>query len=147
MFVSGRWTVFTSTCGLTVWWNGHSAIVHVPTSYRNQLHGICGNCNGLDTDDYTTRDGKDVSVLPQSRRDIRITESYIPHAIKMSRRFVLFLSWIAPNNMNTRVFFFHVKTYIVALYARRNGLSSVGPSVRLTAFILIEIGSRVLNIL
>lgn len=69
----------TTVFGLQVSFDGRSkAKVRVPGAYRNQLCGICGNCNGNAGDDLKLQDGTDVSdVRPQSRQHRQIGDSYL----------------------------------------------------------------------
>lgn len=78
IFRTGNWQVLLTKCGLHIWWNGKSsAIVNIPPSYRNQLSGICGNCNGNGKDDFVTKEGKDVSSYPVDVRNKYIGDSYV----------------------------------------------------------------------
>ncbi|GAB1600471.1 uncharacterized protein LOC115228872 isoform X3, partial [Argonauta hians] len=58
------WVTFTSQTGLKVQFDGvHRVLVTLPGFYRNKLTGLCGDCNGKQ-DDFRTKDGTDVSHLP-----------------------------------------------------------------------------------
>ena len=58
---SAGWITVTTKFGLKVQFDGrHRVIVRVPSNYRNNLTGICGDCNGK-KDDYKTKAGVDVS--------------------------------------------------------------------------------------
>ncbi|KAK3100182.1 hypothetical protein FSP39_015875 [Pinctada imbricata] len=77
VYKSGGWIVLSTVCGFTLWWNGRSsATLQAPVSYMKQLSGICGNCNGLDKDDYVTRYGRDVSTYPRDDRSSAVVDSY-----------------------------------------------------------------------
>lgn len=55
----GRSLVFKSNTGLKVVWDGESFVeVSVPSRYRRKLCGLCGNFNGLGTDDMRGKDGR-----------------------------------------------------------------------------------------
>lgn len=61
MFRSGRFVQVTTSCGVTVNFDGvHAVSVTVPGKYRGQLTGLCGDCNGK-RDDMRTSTGRDVS--------------------------------------------------------------------------------------
>lgn len=58
---SAGWVKVTTDFGVRVQFDGrHRVIVRIPSIYRNQLTGICGDCNGK-KDDYKTKTGVDVS--------------------------------------------------------------------------------------
>ncbi|OWF46274.1 Zonadhesin [Mizuhopecten yessoensis] len=78
VYMSGLWLVVWTKCGLVVWWNGSGAVVvRVPSKYHGHLTGVCGNCNGLEHDDLTTSDGKNVASYPAGKRDALIASSYM----------------------------------------------------------------------
>ena len=55
------WIAVTTSFGVEVVFDGHHRIyVKVPGSYRRQLTGLCGDCNGI-KDDLKTKTGIDVS--------------------------------------------------------------------------------------
>ncbi|KAL5005568.1 hypothetical protein ScPMuIL_016726 [Solemya velum] len=55
----GNSIVFKSTTGIKVIWDGDSFVeVSVPSRYRRKLCGLCGNFNGLGTDDMRGKDGR-----------------------------------------------------------------------------------------
>ena len=59
--LSGGWVTLKTKWGLIVRFDGkHRVIVSVPGSYRNNLTGICGDCNRK-KDDFRTKEGIDVS--------------------------------------------------------------------------------------
>ncbi|XP_078313062.1 zonadhesin-like isoform X2 [Crassostrea virginica] len=61
VFRSGRFVQVTTSCGVTVNFDGvHAVSVTVPGKYRGQLTGLCGDCNGK-RDDMRTSTGRDVS--------------------------------------------------------------------------------------
>ncbi|XP_036357280.1 von Willebrand factor-like isoform X3 [Octopus sinensis] len=58
---TGGWVIATTTFGLLVKFDGnHRVIVQVPSYYKGQLTGICGDCNGR-KDDWRTKTGVDVT--------------------------------------------------------------------------------------
>ncbi|XP_072113007.1 IgGFc-binding protein-like [Mobula birostris] len=67
---SGRYVVLTTDFGLHVSYDtDHSVEVKVPSTYFNQVCGMCGNYNGIWQDDYMKPDGsqaKDVNELGNS---------------------------------------------------------------------------------
>lgn len=78
VYMSGQWLVVWSECGLVIWWDGQgSVVVRVPSKYHGQLAGVCGNCNGVEHDDFTTADGRNVAEYPAWKRDSLITNSYV----------------------------------------------------------------------
>ena len=56
-------TAFSSECNIRVQFDGnHLVSVKAERAYYGgKLAGICGNCNGIYSDDLQTKDGKDVS--------------------------------------------------------------------------------------
>ena len=56
-------TAFSSECNIRVQFDdNHLVSVKAERAYyRGKLAGICGNCNGIYSDDLQTKDGKDVS--------------------------------------------------------------------------------------
>lgn len=58
-------TVVHPKCDIRVQFDGnHMVDIKVPEEcFAGNLTGICGNCNGIQSDDYRTKDGKDVSAL------------------------------------------------------------------------------------
>ena len=61
VFKSGRYVQIWTRCGIKVNFDGrHAVSVVVPGRYKNRMEGICGNCNGDITDDFTMKNGTDV---------------------------------------------------------------------------------------
>ncbi|XP_074650327.1 uncharacterized protein LOC141905382 [Tubulanus polymorphus] len=53
--------VESEACGIRVSFDGKShGIFEVPPTYKNQMTGICGSCDGIKKNDYVTKDGQDV---------------------------------------------------------------------------------------
>ena len=60
-FYSAGWITVTTRFGVEVVFDGHHQVyIKVPGSYRQQLTGLCGDCNGM-KDDLKTKTGIDVS--------------------------------------------------------------------------------------
>ena len=58
---SAGWITVSTDYGIKVQFDGrHRVTVRVPNTYRHQMTGICGDCNGK-KDDYKTKNGVDVS--------------------------------------------------------------------------------------
>ncbi|XP_069040705.1 alpha-tectorin-like [Lepisosteus oculatus] len=58
IYQSGIHTVLTTRFGLTVTYDGSSVLaISLPPSYRGQTCGLCGNFNGLPSDDFSARSG------------------------------------------------------------------------------------------
>ena len=58
----GKFVTFKADFGLIAKFDGNSyAYVDVPVSYKSQLQGICGDCDGNKKNDFMTKEGKDVS--------------------------------------------------------------------------------------
>ena len=71
---SAGWVKVTTSFGVKVQFDGrHQVIVRTPGMYRNQLTGICGDCNGR-RDDFKTKAGVDVSK--KNNRYSLIGQSY-----------------------------------------------------------------------
>ena len=71
---SAGWVRVTTNFGVKVEFDGiHRVKVLTPSKYRNELTGICGDCNGR-KDDFKTKDGRDVSNLKNKFSEIG--ESY-----------------------------------------------------------------------
>ncbi|XP_035826940.1 zonadhesin-like [Aplysia californica] len=61
---SGQFVEVLTACGVEVAFDGnHKVVVRVPKDMGDGLDGICGDCNSV-KDDYRTRDGMDVSAVP-----------------------------------------------------------------------------------
>ena len=59
---NGFFARVATSFGLAIEFDGSwTAVVKLPTSYENQTEGICGNSNLDPTDDFTTKDGVDVT--------------------------------------------------------------------------------------
>ncbi|XP_043202984.1 BMP-binding endothelial regulator protein-like [Amphibalanus amphitrite] len=59
--------------GVRVTWDGDSFLqVKVPPSYKNKMCGLCGNYNGVRSDDFTTKRGKRVRSARRFGRSWRI---------------------------------------------------------------------------
>ena len=57
----GRFMVMKTDFGLEAKYDGNMyASVFVPNTYRSQLTGLCGNCDGNVDNDWTTMDGQDI---------------------------------------------------------------------------------------
>ncbi|OWF54870.1 Zonadhesin [Mizuhopecten yessoensis] len=64
IYNAGKYVRLTTKCGLTVAWDGRSQVyVQIPRSFGPKVTGLCGDCNGI-RDDYRTREGEDVSTMP-----------------------------------------------------------------------------------
>ncbi|KAM9718275.1 zonadhesin, like isoform 2-T2 [Menidia menidia] len=56
--LSGQYVTLQTTFGLLVRWDGnHHAQITVPSSYHDQMCGLCGDYNGNPSDDFTKPDG------------------------------------------------------------------------------------------
>ena len=59
---NGFFVRVATSFGLVVEFDGFwTAVVKLPASYEDQTEGICGNSNLDPTDDFTTKDGEDVT--------------------------------------------------------------------------------------
>ncbi|XP_060070842.1 IgGFc-binding protein-like, partial [Ylistrum balloti] len=58
---SGRYVQIWTACGLLVNFDGvHAVSVVVPATFKNNMTGLCGDCDGK-MNDFKTRDGRDVT--------------------------------------------------------------------------------------
>ena len=58
----GNYMVMIADFGLEAKFDGDKYVsVNVPKTYKSQLEGICGSCDGDPKNDFMTKDGKDVS--------------------------------------------------------------------------------------
>ncbi|XP_078495955.1 IgGFc-binding protein-like [Ciona intestinalis] len=55
--ISGRSTLLSTEHGLKVWFNGNGVRVKIPSTYKGQVHGVCGDYNGIKSDDLKTSGG------------------------------------------------------------------------------------------
>ena len=67
VLMNGKYVRAETDFGLSVENDGvWTALVKLPTSFRNMTNGLCGNNNGDAGDDLTTSDGEDVTGLENS---------------------------------------------------------------------------------
>ncbi|XP_023931498.1 uncharacterized protein LOC112041943 [Lingula anatina] len=69
-------TYVATNFGLRVTFDNNHVTVRAPSSYKDEMCGICGSCNDNAIDDYTTASGQDVSSLDPEERDNEIGISY-----------------------------------------------------------------------
>ncbi|XP_078495887.1 IgGFc-binding protein-like [Ciona intestinalis] len=55
--ISGISTLLSTEHGLKVWFNGNGVRVKIPSTYKGQVHGVCGDYNGIKSDDLKTSSG------------------------------------------------------------------------------------------
>lgn len=105
---SGRNIVLSTMFGLMVSFDGyHYVKVSIPDGYKRKMTGICGNLDGISSNDYITKDGASTQSHAAIGNSWAIQDPTEVLAEYFQHNFDLFLwrnvFWVDINWMNSKV--------------------------------------------